>query len=382
MKALVVIVILVLALGAGAWYATRPEPIAVRLHALSPGVVRATVSNTRVGTVEACERAQLSPAAPGQVATLNVREGAEVKAGEVLLEIWNEDRAAELRLAEAEASAARSRAGEACATAAGAEREAKRLQKLRERRLIAEESVDTATTEADARRAACEAGLAATRVSAANIAVAREALERTILRAPFDGVIAEVDVRLGEYLTPSPPGIATLPAIDLINPDCIYVTAPIDEVDAPLIRRGMPACVSLDAFPEKRCSATVERIAPYVLELEKQARTVEVEVRFADPLEARDLLPGYSADIEILIETRADVLRVPTEAIVDENHVYVFDEASGRLAQREFTAGIANWEFTEIRAGLSAGERVVLSTGRAGVAADALVTPETADAAQ
>ena len=197
MKRFFVILLVIGAIAAATWYFTRPDPITVRLHTVERGTVRATVSNTRVGTVEACQRAQMSPAAPGQVAVLNVAEGALVETGEVLLKIWNEDRKAELRLAEAEASAARSRAAEACATAAGAQREADRLKKLRERQLISEESVDTALTEAESRRAACEAGLAATRVSAAAIAVAREAVERTLLRAPFAGVIAEVDVRLG-----------------------------------------------------------------------------------------------------------------------------------------------------------------------------------------
>lgn len=376
MKRLFIFTLVIGAIAAAIWYFTRPDPVTVRLHTIESGTVRATVSNTRVGTVEACQRAQMSSAAPGQVVVLNVTEGALVEAGEVLLEIWNEDRKAELRLGEAEASAARSRAAEACATAAGAQREADRLKKLRERKLISEEAVDTALTEAESRRAACDAGLAATRVSAAAIAVAREALERTLLRAPFAGVVAEVDVRLGEYLTPSPPGIATLPAIDLINPDCIYITAPIDEVDAPGIETGMPACVTLDAFPEQRCSASVSRIAPYVLDLEKQARTVEVEVEFKDAADTVGLLPGYSADIEILIEMHDDVLRVPTEAILEGNKLLFYDAASSRLSAREFEPGISNWEFAEILSGVDAGEVVVLSTGRAGVADGALVVPE------
>jgi len=376
MKKLIFIILLIGTSAAAIWHYTRPEPIAVRLHTIERGTVRATVSNTRVGTVEACERAQMSPAAPGQVAALKVAEGARVVAGEVLLEIWNEDRKAELRLAEAEASAAHSRAAEVCATAAGAQREADRLKKLRKRELISEESLDVAVTDAESRRAACEAGLAATRVSAAGIAVARQAVERTFLRAPFDGIIAEIDVRLGEYLTPSPPGIATLPAIDIINPDCIYIAAPIDEVDAPGIKTGMSACVTLDAFPERRCGAVVRRVAPYVIDLEKQARTVEVEVEIVNAEEAVGLLPGFSADIEVLIEAREDVLRVPTEAILEGNKLLVYDPTTARLSARKIDLGIANWEFTEIAGGVEAAEVVVLSTGRAGVADGAVVVGE------
>ncbi len=378
MKKLVIIFVLAGMAAAAIWYYTRPEPIAVRLHTIERGTVRSTVSNTRVGTVEACERAQMSPAAPGQVAALNVSEGDRVPAGHVLLEIWNDDRKADLRLAEAEATAAHSRAADVCATAAGAKREADRLQKLRARKLVSEEALDTAVTESDSRRAACEAGIAATRVSAASIEVAREALERTFLRAPFDGVIAEIDVRLGEYLTPSPPGIATLPAIDIINPDCIYVTAPIDEVDAPAINTGMSACVTLDAFRDQRCGAVVRRIAPYVLELEKQARTVEIEVEIVNAEDALGLLPGYSADIEVLIEARDQVLRVPTEAVFDSNKLLVYDPLSTQVAAREIEIGISNWQFTEVVAGIEVGEVVVLSTGRAGVADGAVVVAEDA----
>ena len=146
MKKLVFIILLISAIAAAIWYYTRPDPISVRLHTIEQGTVQATVSNTRVGTVKACERAQMSPAVPRQVAALNVAEGQQVQAGDVLLEIWNEDRKAELRLAEAEALAAHSRAADVRATAVRAQREADRLEKLRARKLVSEESLDTAVT--------------------------------------------------------------------------------------------------------------------------------------------------------------------------------------------------------------------------------------------
>ncbi|MEQ8231673.1 MAG: efflux RND transporter periplasmic adaptor subunit [Gammaproteobacteria bacterium] len=360
-------VVVLAALGAAAWYFTRPAPVAVRVANVARGTVQETVANTRVGTVEACRRARMSPAAAGQVALLNVAEGSTVGADDVLLEIWNDDLKAELRLAEAEAGAARSRAEEACAIATGARREADRLARLRAGKLVSEEVADEAETRADSQQAACEAALASTRVSAARISVASAAIERTRLRAPFAGVVAEVDVKLGEFLTPSPPGIATQPAVDLIDMRCIYISAPIDEVDAPRIRTGMPACVTLDAFPERWCDARVTRIAPYVLDREKQARTVEVEVRFDDAIDTSRLLPGYSADIEVLIAAHEDTLRIPSEAVIDGDHVLVYEPASSTLVRRAITRGLSNWEHTEVTEGLAAGEQVVLSTGRAGV---------------
>jgi len=360
-----IFLILALALGAGAWWLSRPEPVEVVLHTVERGLVRATVSNTRVGTVEACRRARMSPSAAGQVAQLPVREGDSVAAGTVLMEIWNEDLKARLQQIDAEILAAGSRVDEACTRAAGAGREADRLKKMSRQRLVSEDAVDVAETRAESARAGCDAARAAVAVSTASRQVVAEQIERTRLRAPFPGVVAELNAKLGEFITPSPTGIPTLPAVDLIDMSCLYVSAPIDEVDAPQLRTGMTACVSLDAFDDKRCGAFVRRIAPYVLDREKQARTVEVEVEFRAPEDIVGLLPGYSADIEVLLDERPDVVRIPTEAVIKDKYVLVLE--NGVLEQREFARGLANWEFTEARSGVAAGERIVLSVGRDGV---------------
>jgi HlyD family secretion protein len=373
----IIVVVLVIAGGAaGIWYFTRPQPVAVTLYTVDRGPVTQTVSNTRVGTVKACRRALLAPAAGGEVSALNVREGDTVQAGDLLLEIWNEDIKAQVRLARAELVASQARIEEACTAAAGAKREADRLTALRKDRLVAEEQADIAQTDADARAASCAAARASYQVAQAQIELSEAALDRTQVLAPFDGYVAEVNAEIGEYVTPSPPGIATLPAVDLINADCLYVSAPIDEVDAPAIRLGMPACVTLDAFDERRCSGFVRRIAPYVLEAEKQARTVEVEVELKDPADLKDLLPGYSADIEVVLDRNDAALRIPSEAVLEGNRVFVLDPLTGRLAERRITAGLANWDFTEVREGLREGERVVLSVGRDGVEDGALATAE------
>lgn len=368
---------LVLAGGAAAiYYVTRPEPVAVSLWTVAPGTVEATVANTRAGTVEACRRSKLSPAASGQVAELPIERGDTVVAGQLLLGIWNEDIKAEVSLAQAEAAASRARAVTACVSAEGAEREARRLERLAQTRVVSEEVVDRAVTDARSQRANCQAMQSSVQVAEARLEVARAALERTVLRAPFAGVVAEINAKLGEFVTPSPPGIPTPPAVDLVDLTCLYVTAPIDEVDAPAIRVGMPACVSLDAFKGRRCGGTVRRIAPYVLDREKQARTVEIEVEISDPEDLEGLLPGYSADVEVQLEVRDEVLRIPTEAVLEGYRVLVYRPEDGRLEERRFEPGLANWNHTQVLSGLEAGERIVVSVGRAGVEAGALVAPE------
>ena len=361
---LVVLVMTVLAVAA-TWIA-RPKPIRVAVAAVGRGPVVATVANTRAGTVDACNRARLAPPLGGQIAVLPVKKGDVVRKGDVLLELWNEDLRAQLALQKRDQVAAQARAREACVTAGVAAQEAARATKMRAQQLIAEEQADRAVGEADAKSAGCAAARESARVSQARVSVAQANIDRTILRAPFDGVIAEINGELGEFVTPSPVGVPTPPTVDVVDNSCLYISAPIDEVDAPAVRAGQRVQITLDAFPGRKFPGFVRRVAPYVLDTEKQARTVEIEAEIENP-QASNLLPGYSADVEVILETRDNVLRIPTQALLDGQRVFVLDEVGGVLRQRQVTRGVANWEFTEILEGLAEGDLVVLSVDRDGV---------------
>lgn len=360
---LIVVVAIVIA---GVWYLTSQEPLQVATTVVQRGTVEATVTNTRAGSVKARRRAKIAPLTSGQVIRLPVEEGESVEAGQVLLELWNDDRRAQLALARSQAKAARARVEQACTRAEQAAREAARQETLRAKGLTSEEAVDRAVTERQTRQAACKAAGADAEVAQEQVDVARAALDMTILRAPFAGVVAEVAGELGEVVSPSPPGIPTPPAIDLIEPGDPYVSAPIDEVDAPAIKVGMPARIRLDAFGDRAFEGRVQRIAPYVLDVEKQARTVEVEVSFSHSERIDGLLPGYSADAVIILDAHRDVLRVPTEAVLDGPRVLVLDDEQV-IRERAIETGITNWDFTEVTRGLEAGEQIVLSVNREGV---------------
>lgn len=375
MKKWIVIVLVVAVIGAAIAYWSRPKPIRVATTTVETGDVEAAVANTRAGTVKACRRAKLAPTIGGQISNLPVHEGDKVETGQILLELWNVDLAAELKLRQRETDAARARAVEACEIFATAKREATRLTRLRSQGLASEERADRAVGESKATEAACRASKTVTSVAEASIEVAEAALERTILRAPFDGTVAEVNGELGEVVTPSPVGVPTLPAVDLIDDSCLYISAPIDEVDAPAIRVGMPARISMDAFAKQQFSGTVRRIAPYVLDIEKQARTVEIEAEVVLPDDNRILLPGYSADIEVILAVRNDAMRIPSQALINDSQVYVMDE-DDELVLRDVTKGVSNWQYTEILDGLTLGETIVLTTDREGVAEGVVVAKE------
>jgi HlyD family secretion protein len=374
-RSILLTVLIAAVLAAATVWITRPKPVKVVVTEVARGPVAATVANTRAGTVDACNRAQLAPPVGGQIASLPVREGDAVRKGDVLLELWNEDLRAQLALQQRDRVAAQARVREACVTADVAAQEARRATRLREERLLSEEQAERAVGEADARAAACTAARENARVSDARVDVAQAVLDRTILRAPFDGVVAEINGELGEFVTPSPVGIPTPPTVDVVDTSCLYISAPIDEVDAPAVKAGQQALISLDAFPGRKFPGFVRRVAPYVLDTEKQARTVEIEAEIENP-KGSNLLPGYSADVEVILETRENVLRVPTAALIEGKRVFVLDEPAGVLRERELTTGVANWEFTEVLDGLAEDDLAVLSVDREGVTDGAVAVRE------
>lgn len=379
MKAIrrIALLLLVTATVAGGWWwLARPQPVAVLVHVVARGTVESTVANTRAGTVRAARRAGLSPGTGGQVGRLHVKEGDRVQAGQVMLELWNDDLQAQLLLATSELDRSKALAEETRLRAEIAEREAKRQTELQQQGMASDERVDRTVMEAQAARAEELAAQADSKVREHQCQLIAAQIERGILRAPFAGIVAEVNGEVGEYVTPSPVGISLPAAVDLIDDSSLYVSAPIDEVDASHVRNGMTARVTMDAFGKKAFDGRVRRIAPYVLDREKQARTVDVEVDF-DPGTMAEvlLLAGYSADVEVLLAQRTDVVRVPTEAVREGSVVLVVGPANA-IERRAVRTGLSNWRHTEVLEGLQPGERIVLSTDRAGLDAGVVVTEE------
>lgn len=376
LRRLIVFLAIVSAIALLVWWKTRPEPVPVIIGEVDRGRVERSVANTRAGTVSACRRAKLAPPAGGTIAALPVREGERVRQGQVLLELWNEDTAARTLVAEEQARSSALRSEEVCLRAAVADRDAERARKLHRDGLLPDDQLDRAASTARTLRAACNAARADVQQSRASVAAARATLTRTVLRAPFAGVVAKITGELGEFTTPSPPGIATPPAIDLIDDQCLYVTAPIDEVDVSRVRVGQPAWISIDAIPGRRFPGRVRRVPPYVRDLEKQARTVDVEVEFTSADDARALIVGYSADAEIILDLRENALRVPTQALLEGNRVLLFTSNPGKLEERNVQTGVANWQYTEVISGLNQGDKIVLSVDRKGVTAGAHAVAE------
>lgn len=366
---------------AAVWWAGRPQPVAVVLAEIDRGKVEATIANTRAGTVEACQRTRLSTILGGRIEVLAVKEGDRVQKGQLLMKLWNDDQQAQAKLAAAQMQTTRKRVAEVCTLAANAEREAARQSSLKEQGFVSGSREESARAEAEAKRASCDAARAEVGSAEAKLAATRVEQGRTVLYAPFAGTVAKIVGEVGEYSTPSPPGVPTPPAIDLIDDSCLYVKAPMDEVDAPKISEGQAVRISLDALPKQSFPGKVKRVAPYVSAVEKQARTVDIEASFDDAKAPGRLLVGYSADVEVILAVRENVVRIPTSALQEGGRVLVAG-SDGRLQARTVKTGLANWEFTEVIEGLAAGDRVVTSLERPGVKDGAAFTADGKPAAK
>lgn len=334
-----------------------PKVVEVRTVVVETGPVEEAVTNTRAGTIKVRRRAELSPQIGGLVVALPHRAGDHVEAGELLVQLDSSAQRAELRSAQATLVAVEAQSDEACLTAELAEKDLKRAQALHDQGIASDQNLDMLRTDRDRSRAACAAAMAAVGQSASRIGAAEVQLAFTSLRAPFAGTVADVSTEVGEYITPSPPGLPIPPVIDLLDPDSMYVSAPIDEVDSERVSIGQEVKVTVDSRPDTTFAGSVVRVAPYVLDVLEQNRTVEVEVELDNAETMDGVLPGTSTDVEIILDRREDVLRIPASAVAEGGSVLVL--SGGVLEARTIEAGLRNWRYVEVLSGLQEGEVVV-----------------------
>jgi HlyD family secretion protein len=297
-----------------------------------------------------------------------------VQKGTVLLELSSADARRQLDLQTQSLESARWVTQEACAAASLAERDLARTLQMARDDLVSRQAIDTAQSRRDTAAASCEGATARQAWAAANVSLAREGLAKTVLRAPFPGTVAKVDTEVGEWLTPSLPGTVLPAVIELIDTQSIYVRAPLDETDLGKVKPGLPVRITLDAYPGRSFPGRLTYVSSYVSEVQQQNRTFDVDAEFDDPAFARTVPPGTSADVEILLSVRDDVVRIPTSAILQGGRVLAVRD--GTLVGVPVKTGVANWQYSEVVDGLQVGDRVVVSLDRTEVREGARVRVE------
>jgi len=370
-KRLIIIAIFIAIIASLRFTVFRPKPIEISAYKVARGKVEETVTNSKAGTVKVRQRSKLSPEIGGRVKYLGAREGEKVQQGQLLLQLDDTELKAALSLAQRGEQSAHSSVKEACVAADWASRELERNRTLSQQGVVSDALLDQAKHNFETAGARCDASKSELKRAEASVEVAQANLHKTELRAPFNGVVAQLTTEVGEWITPSPPGVPIPPVIDLIDNSRVYVEAPIDETDAGRVAKGLPVRINLDPFPNRTFGGTVTRVAPFVQDIEGQNRTVDIEAEFGDSNFAKTLLAGTSADIEMILRSRDNVLRIPTYALTEGNKVLVVQ--NNQLVSRTLKTGLRNWEFTEILEGLKEGELVALSLDLAQVTEGAKV---------
>jgi HlyD family secretion protein len=342
-----------------------PVAVPVTVVRVSIGSVEELVTNNKAGTVTARRRASLAPEIGGRVVRLSVAEGDRVRKGDELLALSDTDLRAQLMVQERSLDASRSAAAEACVFAEFAASERDRSRRLLDIGAIAQQALAQAENQWATAVASCAAANARVAQAKAAVDLARATLGKSALVAPFDAVVAKVSTHLGEWLMPSPAGLPMPGALELVDVGSIYVRAPLDEVDAGRVRSGLAVRITMDAFGGRVFRGHVTRVGAYVSEAQQQNRTFDIDVAFEDASLARTLLPGTSADVEVILDTRDDVLRLPTSAILQGGRVLIVRD--GILVAVSVRTGLTNWEVTEITDGVRPGDLVVVSLDRAEV---------------
>ena len=372
----IVLAILAMLLALGAFLFVRgggAVPVQVVTVAAANGSAgggsAASTAVTANGYVVARTRASVSAKLPGRIASLRVSEGSTIRRGEIIATLENADYQAQAAQARAAVATARAELVEARAASEVTAREAERLRDMRRENadLVSEQDLDTVegrALQAAARLEAAEARLAA---AEASLRFALANLENTVIRAPFGGTVLRKEAEIGEVVAPSVGGGLTRGAVvTMADLTTLEVEVDVNEAYIARVRKGGPAKITLDAYPDTAFRGEVRQVVPTA---DRQRATVQVKVSILD----RDprILPEMGSRVDFLedsvssdsgpVREGPQRFRVPAAAVREvSGGSVVWLVRDGRLEPRPVEAGPVSAGFREIRSGLAGGERLLV----------------------
>lgn len=291
----------------------------VRIASIKLGEVEAVVVGVNSGTVKAEQVAELAFGAVGRVKRVAVSLGSSVNTGDILAEIENDDLYSQLEVAREELA---------------------RAQRLEKNRAASRSTVIQAQGIFDS---------------------ARIAYNKSLIVAPFDGLIVERNLEVGQLSQIT--AVIPAPALRIVDTKPRYISVDIDEVDSSKITLGQKARIKILAVRREPFSGVVRKVVPFVSSVREQDRTTAVELAINSE---GVLLPvGASADVEIITEHKKDVLVAPSQAVLGRGgtrHVFVVD--SNQLEKRQVQVGISGFEATEIVHGLKLTDSIAMPSDK------------------
>jgi RND family efflux transporter MFP subunit len=308
-------------------------------------------------------KADVASKATGRLLKLDVEEGSRVTKGQVLAELDNRDVIATMNQAAANIAVARTRLQAAEAERKDATRAFRRAEQLVRKRFVSQELYDAALARHDKAIAAVDSAKADIRAAEAAYRGAQVAVEYTLIRAPFDGVILSKNADVGDIVAPFSSAIASKGAVvSMADMETLQVEADVAESNLIQVSREQPCEIQLDALPDRRFRGAVHQIVPTV---DKTKATVLVKVRFID--QDLRILPEMSAKVAFLSqavepEQQKPVTAVSAAAIVTrdgEDVAFVVD--GDRVKRLSIVARGRIGDLVVIQRGLKPGDKVVLN---------------------
>jgi HlyD family secretion protein len=365
-RGFLLIAIVLLALGATAWFYLKPAP-AQEVRTVTAREISSRAANTVLnasGYVTARRQATVSSKFTGKVKDVLIEEGMHVDKDQVLARLDDSNLATSYALAEAQLQSAKTALEETRALLIEARSNYKRTLNLVERGLSSQAEMDRARAQADSLEAQLDRKQADVKVAEKQLDVYRQELDDTIIRAPFDGVVVAKNAQPGEMISPiSAGGGFTRTGIGtIVDMSSLEIEIDVNEAYINRVEPGQKVMATLDAYPDWAIPSHVIAIIPTA---DRQKATVEVRVGF-DELDPR-ILPDMGVKVAFqeagapLMGGSAGVL-VPGSAIIDSGgRQYVWLVADQTVERRAISTGGERGKDILVTSGLSGGEKVIIN---------------------
>lgn len=302
---------------------------------------RITEKITYTGTLEAWNKINITPEAGGKIARIYVQEGDRAAKGQLLAELETESIRLQLKQAEAGVAVAE-------ASHADALRNKERMDRLIKENAVSEmqrEKIQLAYDAAAAQLEQAKAGLN----------LARHALDVSIMRAPFGGVIASKNAEVGDVINPMMGGFGggAGGVLTLMDYSKIKIAVAISSEDIGRIRKGQEAVLRVGSFPGRDFRGSVRVVN---LTADPLSKKFGVGVVFDNPDGA--LRPGTFGDLVFEVRAHENALVVPQKAILENTYVFIVE--GGKAVKKNVVLGIQNTAMVEVLDGLAEGALVVV----------------------
>lgn len=345
------------------WLFARNAPVNVETTTVSQAYPsQAYTLLNATGYVVAQRKAAVASKATGRLEWLGVREGSQVKSGEVLARLESNDVTAQMQQTAASVNVARANLEQGEAELRDALRALERSRDLLAKKFVSPAAHDTVVARHEKAQAALSGYKASIAVAQANLRASQVAVEQTLIRAPFDGVVLTKNANVGDVITPFSSALGSQAAVvTMADMSTLEVEADVSEANLAKVKVGQPCEIQLDALPGQRFRGVVQRTVPTV---DRAKATVLVKIRFVD-VDAR-VLPEMSAKVAFLekempeAERTARMVVQPAAVVERDGGSVVFVVKDGKAVRVAVKSGMKIGELVEVVGKVAVGDKVVV----------------------